>query len=50
MQDQYKLNHNNLLSPKKIFNINKSNRNFTNASRSSKGSFYNLNNLNIYFS
>jgi hypothetical protein len=40
--------HNNQFSPKKIFNVNKSNRNFTNASRSSKGSFYNLNNLNIY--
>ena len=41
-------NHNNQFSPKKIFNVNKTNRNFTNANKSSKGSFYNLNNLNIY--
>ena len=44
--------HNNQLSPKKIFNQNKSKRNISNITKSSKGSFYNLNNLNIndYFS
>ena len=41
-------NHNNQFSPKKIFNVNQTNRNFNNVSKSSKGSFYNLNNLNIY--
>ena len=44
--------HNNQLSPKKIFNQNKSKRNISNITKSNKGSFYNLNNLNIndYFS
>ena len=42
------VNHNTQLSPKKKININQSNRNFSNGSKSSKGSFYNLNNLNIY--
>lgn len=38
----------NQLSPKKIFNQNRSKGNFSNVSKSSKGSFYSLNNLNIY--
>ena len=38
----------NQFSPMKVFNVNQSNRISTNASKSSKGSFYNLNNLNIY--
>ena len=44
--------HNNQLSPKKMFNQNSSKRNISNITKSSKGSFYNLNNLNIndYFS
>jgi hypothetical protein len=40
--------HGNQYDPKKIFNANQSNRISTNASKSSKGSFYNLNNLNLY--
>ena len=46
------ITHNNHLSPKKIFNQNKSKRNISNITKSSKGSFYNLNNFNIndYFS
>ena len=40
--------HNNQFSPKKNFIQNNSKSNFSNISKSSKGSFYNLNNLNIY--
>lgn len=40
--------HKNQFSPKKIFAQNKSKRNYSNASQSSKGSLYNWNNLNIY--
>ena len=38
----------NQLSPKKILNQNRTKGNFSNISKSSKGSFYSLNNLNIY--
>ena len=38
----------NQLSPKKLLNQNRSKGNFSNISKSSKGSFYSLNNLNIY--
>ena len=40
--------HGNQYDIKKIFNVNQSNRISSNASKSSKGSFYNLNNLNLY--
>lgn len=40
--------HNNKFSPKKMFTQNKSKSNFSSVSKSSKGSFCNWNNLNIY--
>ena len=40
--------HTNQLSPRKKFAQNRSKRNYSNVTNSSKGSVYNLNNFNIY--